>query len=72
MRLSLSNNLILVSGLNFRWQYNFRDLFEPLSETDPPQVDTRRFENLHIQADAHLDRHTDVENAHGTLRLPAP
>ena len=44
---------------------DIRDLFEPLSETDPPQVDLRRFENLHTQAEAHLDRHTNVETAHG-------
>ncbi len=46
---------------------DIRDLFEPLSETDPPEVDARRFENLHIQAEAHLDRHTDVETAHGFI-----
>ena len=44
---------------------DIRDLFEPLSETDPPEVDARRFENLHTQAEAHLDAHTDVETAHG-------
>ena len=44
---------------------DIRDLFEPLSETDPPEVNTRRFETLHTQAEAHLDRHTDVETAHG-------
>ena len=44
---------------------DIRDLFEPLSETDPPKVDARRFENLHTQAEAHLDRHTGVETAHG-------
>ena len=44
---------------------DIRDLFEPLSETDPPEVETRRFENLHTQAEEHLDRHTDVETAHG-------
>ena len=26
---------------------DIRDLFKPLSETDPPEVDARRFENLH-------------------------
>lgn len=41
------------------------DLFQPLSETDTPEVDKRRFENLHIEADAHLDTHTDVETSHG-------
>ena len=44
---------------------DIRDLFEPLSETDPPEVNARRFENLHTQAKAHLDRHTEVETAHG-------
>ena len=31
---------------------DIRDLFEPLSETDPPEVNARRFENLHTQAEA--------------------
>lgn len=44
---------------------DIRDLFEPLSETDPPEVNARRFENLHTQAEAHLDTYTDVETAHG-------
>ena len=44
---------------------DIRDLFAPLSETDPPEVDARRFENLHTQSEAHLHRHTDVETAHG-------
>jgi len=43
---------------------DIRDLFDPLSETDPPEVDARRFENLHTQAEAHLDGHTTVETAH--------
>ena len=46
---------------------DIRDLFRPLSETDPPEVETRRFENLHTQAEAHLDGHTDVETAHGFI-----
>ena len=46
---------------------DIRDLFKPLSETDPPEVDARRFENLHTQAEAHLDTHTDVETAHGFI-----
>ena len=51
---------------------DIRDLFEPLSETDPPEVDARRFENLHTQAEEHLDEHTDAETAHGftTTRTP--
>ena len=44
---------------------DIRDLFEPLSETDPPEVNARRFENPHTEAEAHLDGHTDVETAHG-------
>ena len=44
---------------------DIRDLFEPLAETDPPEVNARRFEKLHPQAEAHLDGHTDVETAHG-------
>ena len=46
---------------------DIRDLFKPLSEIDPPEVDARRFENLHTQAGAPLDTHTDVETAHGFI-----
>ena len=45
---------------------DIRDLFKPLSETDPPEVDARRFENLH-KAEAPLDTYTDVETAHGFI-----
>lgn len=41
------------------------DLFRPLSETDTREVEKRRFQNLHTEADAHLDTHTDVETSHG-------
>ena len=41
------------------------DLFQPLSQTDPQEVEKRRFENLHTEADAHLDTHTDLETAQG-------
>ena len=41
------------------------DLFQPLSETDPRDVEKRHFENLHTEADAHLDIHTEVETSHG-------
>ena len=41
------------------------DLFQPLSETDTQEVEIRRFQNLHTQADAHIDTHTDVETSHG-------
>ena len=44
---------------------DIRQLFKPLSETDTPEVEKRRFENLHTEADAHLDRHTAVETSHG-------
>ena len=46
---------------------DIRQLFEPLSETDPPEVETRRFENLHTEEEAHLDTHTDVEKARGCI-----
>ena len=45
--------------------HDISQLFEPLSETDPTQVEARRFDNLHTQEDAHLDTHTLVETSHG-------
>ena len=36
---------------------DIRQLFEPLSQTDTPEVQARRFENLHIEEGAHLDTH---------------
>ncbi len=51
---------------NHKQMYDdIRQLFEPLSETDPPEVEKRRFENLHTQENAHLHTHTDVETSHG-------
>ena len=51
---------------NHKQMYNdIRELFEPLSQTDTPEVQAWRFENLHTQTDAHLDTHTDVETSHG-------
>ena len=51
---------------NQKQMYNdIRQLFEPLSETDTPEVQARRFENLHTEADAHLQTHTHVETSHG-------
>ena len=51
---------------NHKQMYDdIRDLFEPLSETDPEDIEKRRFENLHTQANAHLDTHTVVETSHG-------
>ena len=44
-----------------------RQLFEPLSETDAPEVEKRRFENLHTQEGAHLDTHTDVQKARACI-----
>ena len=41
---------------------DIRDLFEPFDETDPSEVETRRFENLHAEIGAHLQTYTDVEN----------
>ena len=43
--------------------HDIRQLFEPLSLTDAPEVENRRFENLHTQAGAHLDTYTDVETS---------
>ena len=51
---------------NHKQMYDdIRQLFEPLSETDPPEVDKRRFRNLHTQENAELHTHTDVETSHG-------
>ena len=51
---------------NHKQMYNdITQLFEPLSETDPPEVEKRRFENLHTEAGADLDTHTAVETSHG-------
>ena len=44
---------------------NIQQLFEPFSETDTPEVEKRRFENLHTEIDAHLDTHTDTQTSHG-------
>ena len=46
---------------------DIRQLFEPFSETDTPEVEKRRFENLHTQEGAHLDTHTNVEKARGYI-----
>jgi predicted transposase YbfD/YdcC len=51
---------------NHKQMYDdIRQLFEPLSETDPPEVEKRRFRNLHTQENAELHTHTDVETSHG-------
>ncbi len=44
---------------------DIRDLFEPLDETDPPEVNQRRFENLHAEDGAYLQTSTDTEDAKG-------
>ena len=36
-------------------------LFEPLSETNPPEVEKQQFENLHTEEDAHLHIHAYIE-----------
>ena len=46
---------------------DIRDLFEPFEETDTPEVERRRFENLHAEANAHLQTHTDIETAKGRI-----
>ena len=51
---------------NHKQMYDdIRQLFEPLSETDPTQVENRRFKNLHTQEGAHLHTYTHVETSHG-------
>ena len=44
-----------------------RDLFEPLDETDLPEVNQRRFESLHAEDGAYLQTFTDTENAKGRI-----
>ena len=46
---------------------DIRDLFEPLEETDPPEVNHRRFENLHAETGAHLQTYTDTEDTKGRI-----
>ena len=51
---------------NHKQMYDdIQQLFEPLSETDATDVETRRFENLHTQEGAHLHTYTHVETSHG-------
>ena len=51
---------------NHKQMYDdIQQLFEPLSETDATEVETRRFENLHTQEGAHLHTYTHVETSHG-------
>ena len=46
---------------------DIRDLFEPFEETDPPEVEHRRFENLHVENEATLQTYTDTEDAKGRI-----
>ena len=46
---------------------DIRDLFEPLDETDSPEVNQRRFENLHAEDGAHLQTSTDTEEVKGRI-----
>ena len=46
---------------------DIRDLFEPLDETDPPEVNQRRFENLHAEDGASLQTSTDTEDTKGRI-----
>ena len=46
---------------------DIRDLFKPFNETDAPEVEHRRFENLHADAGAHLQTYTDTEEAKGRI-----
>ena len=54
----------LIVKANHKQMYRaLQELFEPLSQTDAIEVETRRFENLYTDAGAHLDTHTDVETS---------
>lgn len=46
---------------------DIRDLFEPFDETDPPEVNHRRFENLHVENQATLQTYTDTQDAKGRI-----
>ena len=46
---------------------DIRDLFEPFDETEPPEVNQRRFENLHVENGAHLETYTAIEIAKGRI-----
>lgn len=46
---------------------DIQQLFEPLSEIQVPDVEERRFRNLHTGTGAHLDTYTTVEKAHGFI-----
>ena len=46
---------------------DIRDLFEPFDETAPPEVNQRRFENLHAEDGAYLQTATDTETTKGRI-----
>ncbi len=46
---------------------DIRDLFEPFDETAPPEVEHRRFENLHAEAGASLQTYTDTKDTKGRI-----
>ena len=46
---------------------DIKDLFQPFSETDTQDIEDRKFQTLHTQADAYLDRHTTEETQRGVL-----
>ena len=47
---------------------DIRDLFQPFDETDPPEVEYHRFENLHAEVSvAHLQTYTHTEDTKGKL-----
>ena len=46
---------------------DIRDLFEPFDETALPEVNQRRFENLHAEDGAYLQTSTDTENTKGRI-----
>jgi len=46
---------------------DIKDLFQPFSETDPKAIEDRRFQTLHTQAAAHLDKYTTHETQRGSL-----
>lgn len=46
---------------------DIRDLFDPFDEADPPEVEHRRFENLHAEDGAYLQTYTSTEDAKGQI-----
>ena len=46
---------------------DIQDLFEPFDETDPLEVNHRRFENLHAEVGAHLQTYTHTETTKGRI-----